>query len=181
MSDAISNTQEEWRAIPGFNGKYLASSLGRIYSTWSGRGRHPKIRKPSTSAMGYLVIELFAGDGTRFRTSVHWLVLRTFSGPPPPKQEPNHKNGNRKDKRADNLEWVTRSQNILHSFRVLNRGHANCKGENNPMAVLTDLKVRKFRAQYRSGRSTRSIANEMGMTWEAVRYMLLGRTWKHIV
>lgn len=36
--------------------------------------------------------------------------------------EINHRNGNKQDNNLGNLEWVTRSQNELHSYRVLGKG-----------------------------------------------------------
>lgn len=43
-----------------------------------------------------------------------WHADTYFAG-----AEVNHINGNPRDNRADNLEWVTHRQNILHSYRTL--------------------------------------------------------------
>lgn len=53
---------------------------------------------------------------------VHRVVLEAFHGPSPrPNMDCNHINGIKSDNRPENLEWCTRSFNVLHSYRVLNR------------------------------------------------------------
>ena len=49
---------------------------------------------------------------------VHRLVAQAFLGPPPSEKhtQVNHIDGDPANNRADNLEWVTRSENIRHSF-----------------------------------------------------------------
>ena len=49
---------------------------------------------------------------------VHRLVAKAFLPPPPSEKhtQVNHIDGNPANNRADNLEWVTRSENIRHSF-----------------------------------------------------------------
>ena len=49
---------------------------------------------------------------------VHRLVAHEFHGPPPHEaaREVNHIDGNRSNNGKENLEWVTRSQNVLHSY-----------------------------------------------------------------
>ena len=46
--------------------------------------------------------------------AIAWHADTYFAG-----AEVNHINGNPRDNRADNLEWVTHRQNILHSYRTL--------------------------------------------------------------
>mgnify|MGYP003308107517 CR=1 FL=1 len=51
--------------------------------------------------------------------STAWLLVTTALIPPPPSDQHtqvNHKDGDPANNRADNLEWVTSSQNIRHSF-----------------------------------------------------------------
>lgn len=54
--------------------------------------------------------------------SVHVLVAIAFIGKKPFKNaQVNHIDSNRKNNHASNLEWVTPSQNIKHSFDTTNR------------------------------------------------------------
>lgn len=47
------------------------------------------------------------------------LVLEAFAGPAPtPEHEANHKNGRKDDNRPDNLEWVTRQENMDHAWQT---------------------------------------------------------------
>lgn len=61
---------------------------------------------------------------------VHRLVAQTFIENPENKPLVNHKNGLKKDNRAENLEWATYSENFIHAIATgLN---PNGKGANNP-------------------------------------------------
>ena len=49
---------------------------------------------------------------------VHRMVAETWIDNPNHYEQVNHINGNKDDNRVENLEWVTRSQNIRHSMRI---------------------------------------------------------------
>ncbi|RYF47238.1 MAG: HNH endonuclease [Comamonadaceae bacterium] len=73
------------------------------------------------SVKGYLFVCL-SKDGERREVSVHQLVCSVFNGDAPsPGLQVNHKDGKKDHNAATNLEWVTASENVLHSFRVLGR------------------------------------------------------------
>lgn len=122
--------EEIWKDIPRFKG-YQASNLGRIRTynktTYTEKHgiRHWKNRilkfKPSTSSkgniqgMGYRVALWQDGKPTEFL--VARIIATTFlEDLIDSNMTVNHKNGNRLDNRAENLEWVTRKGNITYGF-----------------------------------------------------------------
>lgn len=126
--DRVELFNEEWRDIDGF-ADYQASNLGRIRSkdravSQMGRVRSytrkmkGKIIKPGILNGGYAVVWLRVNGVTKAMT-VHRLVAKAFFGESV--LDVNHKDGNRLNNRLDNLEYLTRSKNIEHSYREL--GH----------------------------------------------------------
>ena len=99
--------------IAGYEGIYFVSSSGQVK-------RNGKLLKPGLGTNGYLSVALCLNGKSRRRT-VHRLVAETFLCRESSKQEVNHRNGDRVDNRIENLEWITRSENIKHSYDVLGR------------------------------------------------------------
>jgi hypothetical protein len=95
----------EWRAIPGFEGRYEVSDAGEVRSLIKGKLLRPG-RKPS----GHLSVVLGRKAGSQ---DIHVLVLLAFRGPKPPKAIGRHLNFCPGDNRLSNLEWSTYRQNAL--------------------------------------------------------------------
>jgi hypothetical protein len=109
---------ERWLPVPGYDGVYQVSDLGRVRSCYRyvncGTGLAPRrgrILRPSTEGSGYRKVSLRL-NGKQRSWTVHRLVLVAFVGPPPtnPAQGA-HLNGRRGDNRLINLAWVTPQQN----------------------------------------------------------------------
>lgn len=119
---------EEWRPIPGYDGRYEASNMGRIKSndmrvkTVNGsfrtvRGRIKSMRLDSLKR--YNIVGLNTSDGHQHTKLVHRLIYASFNGTIPDNLEINHINGNKQDNRLCNLELATRSENEIHKYKVL--------------------------------------------------------------
>lgn len=124
-----SGKTEIWKDIPGYEGRYQASNLGRIRSLDrkepNGWGTQSLIRgrmlQPFDSNWGYLRVTL-SGGGRCVKHLVHRLVALSFVPNPDGKPEVNHINGDKQDNRPENLEWVSASANQLHSRYTLGTG-----------------------------------------------------------
>lgn len=121
--------EEEWRPVAGFEGIYEVSSSGKVRSLDRYKQNHSKKQlvkgvelRPHDDTRGYLKVSL-SKSGIVKSYKIHRLVAEAFIPNKFNKGDVNHKNGRRKDNRVENLEWCTRSENILHMYREL---------ENNP-------------------------------------------------
>lgn len=173
-----------WKTIPGFS-LYEASSDGEIKTyNWKNLKREA-IMKPAMDNSGYLRTMLKRdSDGKIGTIKVHRIIAQTFIPNPENKPEVNHKNSIRNDNRVINLEWVTHSENVKHSFY---NGIQNNKGQNNPCASLTDEQVLEIRSKYTFGKKTKcgktkaQLAKEYNTTFNVIKQLVQGRTWKHLL
>lgn len=122
---------ELWKAIPAFPG-YEISSHGRVRN-----GKTLRDMRLGSDGSGYSQVMLPTPQG-RKTLKVHRSVLEVFGTAPsdPAAQIVNHIDGNKKNARIENLEWVTHRQNTQHAVRTgLHRGgrepgHARNPGRN---------------------------------------------------
>lgn len=124
--EQIDHTNERWKDIPGYEGMYQVSNLGRVKSMarviCNGKGYYlskEKILKPNVLAKGYLQVEL-QKNRKRHCLQVHRIVAATFIDNPHKDlyNQVNHLNGNKQDNRVWNLEWCNNSINQLHAWRI---------------------------------------------------------------
>lgn len=180
MSEQLSLPFPEWRDIPGYEGLYQVSNTGLIYSL-----RLNKVLSLKPQKSGYVPVQL-RKDGRGKHTRIHCLVMLAFVGPS--ELHVNHKNGIKTDNRLENLEYVTRSENLRHAVRVLGRKlgfktktlRDRIRGEQHGQAKLTEEKVREIRRLAESGISSPKIAAMFGTTRSNVRFIVKRKAWKHV-
>lgn len=104
---------EVWIDISGYEGLYQVSNHGRIKSLNYHRTGKPKIMTPHKGTRGYLQIGLWKDSKCR-RLYVHRLVAHAFckNDDSATKTQINHKDENRLNNSASNLEWCTPKYNI---------------------------------------------------------------------
>ena len=117
ISPAVYRPGEIWKpvtAIPDLQDWYYVSNYGRVYSRFSGL-----LIKPILIKAGYLEVRLSTKNNTQIPVLSHRLVMITFKPIPNPSNfEVNHIDGNKINNNINNLEWVTRQENILHAYQT---------------------------------------------------------------
>lgn len=103
----------EWKDVPGFEGRYMVSNDGYVFSVGKG-----VLLKGNQKKTGYLEVTLAKNNRLTYKL-LHRLVAEAFIPNPENKPQVNHKNGDKADNRASNLEWVTESENHRHRYEVL--------------------------------------------------------------
>ena len=97
--------------------KYSVTNSGHIFSLDYNKTGVKKIMKASCSK-GYLSVEIYNKYGKK-RKTIHRIVAKAFIKNPHALPCVNHKNGIKGDNRLNNLEWVTYSENTVHSYNIL--------------------------------------------------------------
>lgn len=170
---------EVWKPVVGYEGVYEVSNRGsvrRIYRTHKPNRGMTGIRKPTMNHKGYLSVALTM-NGIEKKAWIHRSVLWAHVGPPPSsKHQCNHKNGIKTDNRVENLEWVTPSENVAHSFAVFGRKTVNLRGEKHGSAKLTDADVRIIAERYVKRGASRSLAEEYGVSRNTIWLIGSGRS-----
>ena len=106
--------KEIWKDIPGYEGIYQASNLGRIRSL-----KYDKVRilKPGENGRGYCKVNLCLNKVVK-SAKVHRLVWEAFNGSIPENYQINHLNEIKSDNRLENLSLCTAKENVNYGTRT---------------------------------------------------------------
>ena len=105
---------------------------------------------------------MFEKKGVAKDFSIHRIVACTFIENHNNILEVNHKDGNKLNNRVDNLEWITKSENIKHAFNI---GLKSSKGvsmpkELNPNSKFTIEEIKNIREKRKNGMKLQDLADE---------------------
>ena len=168
---------ENWKDIPGYEGSYQVSDMGRVRSVdrcvkakASTRTRaHTRISKGvllnpgRNTKYGHVTVSL----GRRNSINVHRLVMLAFVGPCPENKEVLHGNCDATDNRIVNLSYGTRSDNNIDSSKAGKR-------------KLNPEKVIALRAMLEYGIPQRTVAKHFSIAPSTVAQVKKGTTWSHV-
>lgn len=123
---------EKWVDIEGYEGYYQVSNLGRVMrlSRVINTGATIKnlILSPNVSKVGYQRVALSSPlDGRVKHHSVHRLVAKAFVSGYAPDLVVNHKDENKLNNVASNLEWTTPKANTNHGTAIKRRAEKKRK------------------------------------------------------
>ncbi len=169
--------QENWLPILGYEGFYEVSDCGRVRRVKGGRGSVAgRILTCKVAPNGYQHVDLSIRD-KKTRFLIHRLVATAFIGVPEFGAEVNHKDGCKTNNKIENLEWVTRGQNLSHAYRTSLKKHHDVRGANNPRARLTDAQVEEIRG-LKGKLGQRAIAKRYNVSRTTIQWIHQGKHWK---
>jgi predicted XRE-type DNA-binding protein len=157
---------EIWKPVPGFEGLYEVSDLGRARSLRTG-----KVLKPALRGHYWGYTFKVAGKCTWKRT--HGLVASAFMPPRKPKEVVRHFDGDRGNNTLSNLVYGSQKDNAEDSARHGTRLRGTQKVE----AKLTEAQVLDIREDRRV---QREIAAAYGVHQSLVSRIKQGKLWAHV-
>lgn len=175
--------KEIWRDIKGFEGFYQISNLGRVKSLggWCGTAkRKERIRSTSLTHDGYVKVRLIH-QGKDKTMRVHRLVAEAFIPNPEHKDTVNHIDGNKQSNIVSNLEWVNRTEQMIHAYDLGLK--VSRVGSSNTNAKLIDEQVREIRKlyiPYSKQFGTVALAKKYGVTNRVIGLIVKGKAYKNV-
>lgn len=139
---------EEWRSIPGYEGLYEVSNLGRVksleisYIRKNGIMDHKPeiILSPKNNGTGYFIVCLYKNKIHKY-CLIHRLVALTFIPNPDNLPCVNHKDEDKTNNRVDNLEWCDHKYNSNYNGVLKKRSQ---RMKENGIYEKIALKLRKY-------------------------------------
>ena len=133
------------------------SNFGKVVDS-----RNGEVKKLFNNGNGYIFfLQGYTKDKNRsIREYVHRAVAMLFLDNPNQHPQVNHKNLDKSDNSVHNLEWVGRSENILHAHRT---GAMKKRTENGKINILTESQVIDLYTSVKSGIGISEKARQMGI------------------
>lgn len=176
---------EIWKDIPGYEGLYQVSNLGRIKSILF-RNRQIEYKReriliPQPNGTGYLKT-ILSKNGIFKQYLIHRLGAMAFLPNPENLPQINHKDENKHNNKVDNLEWCTEKYNHEYGTRI-NR-EIKLKQEKYGIPVmqkdLNDNIIKCFTCIREANRETGVGRKEIKRVCEGIYSQAGGYKWSYI-
>lgn len=140
--------KELWKPLTyhgeDFGDVYEISNTGKMRNKISMKERRLNLNK-----QGYLHCVISRGRKRKIAIKIHRAVAENFVVGNSCGLVINHKDGNKQNNNADNLEFVTTAENNLHAR--INGLVRDCLGCDNHMSYFSPEDIREIRKMYSSG------------------------------
>lgn len=135
--------------VKGYEGYYAVSDTGRVAGLMFKNNMYefPKVTilSPEDNGYGYLIVGLCKPRHKRKNHYVHRLVAEAFLDNPDGCKYVNHIDFNKKNNRAENLEWCTQKKNVQHSSKRMKHPKSVSRPTNTGEKYIQKRKNGKFR------------------------------------
>lgn len=173
---------EVWKKIylDDHESNYEVSNLGIVRNSSSNK----VLSLTSVTTNGYVHVSLHR-HGIIYPFLLHILVASYFvpNDDPNKKNQVDHKDGNKLNNRADNLEWVTPKENKRRAIELglCNPRHMNQKkGSESGVSKYTEKQATDVCKLLAKNLSNKEISVQLGLPTEFIRSIKRGKAWKHI-
>ena len=169
---------EQWRDIPGYEGFYQVSNIGRVRSVdraivrptsrYVVRGR--VIKPQRRDKYGHQTVSLWKNNKGK-TAQVHALVMLAFVGERPDGMETRHLNGDPTDNRLENLAYGTKAENMEDAAKLGRYAAQKLNGE----------LVKEIKARVAAGESQRSVGKVYGVDHAVIGRICRGTAYKWVI
>lgn len=159
--------EELWKEIPGYEGRYAVSNMGRVKRLYKPTAGHTELVPIAPNKRnGYVYVMLYK-EGKAKNIRVHRLVMLAFIGPSD--LTVNHKDFNKANNQLSNLEYLTSLENTRHFRNRVKHHRSNFK--------LTPEEVVVIKSRLLNGDKHSEIAKEFGVSRNTITDIACGKTW----
>lgn len=180
-ANKVNEDTEVWKDYPKFD-RYKVSNQGRIirkfYRSPSGRKNKEKILTNIDQNDGYFRVGIKKREeGSNTTYLVHRMVAETFLENKEDKEFVNHIDGNKKNNCVDNLEWVTREENVIHAVdnNMIGYNYLRNKKISDNNIELSDKQINEIILMSEKGASAREIAEDFSVSHTTINDVINGK------
>lgn len=153
--------------------RYSVTNDGRVVIEKTG-----KVLKPFLAGKGYCAVKLWDGKKYHHRY-VHRLVAQEYCIGEKSNMEVNHRDGNKLNNNANNLEWVTKSENGKHAYMTGLNWNNPRKGSTHGGSKLVEADITEIKNLHNNGMSLAKVAELYPVTKATIWKICKNRSWRH--